>query len=201
MSWPRLRNLLLVLTSAACLAFTVYVGYSLVARPDFRAVPIGGPFALSSHRGETITDRSLQGRYLLIYFGYTSCPDVCPTKLVDMTDGLDGFERTAPKLASKVLPMFITVDPSRDTPEALGAYMGHFHPRFLALTGPEAGIAAVVKAYRASYRRVPGEDDDTYLMDHTSYVYLMGPDGRYLTHFTAQADADQIGAGLDRHVR
>lgn len=201
MSRPRLRNLLLALVSASCLAFTVYVAHGLLARPGFVEVPIGGPFALLDPAGRSVSDRDLRGRHLLVYFGYTHCPDVCPTKLTEMTDGLGAFERTAPDLGARVTPVFITVDPARDMPEALAGYMPHFHERFVGLTGPVTEIAAVASAYRASFRMVPGEDPASYLMDHTSYVYLMGPDGRYITHFSARADAHQIAAGLARHLR
>ena len=200
MRWSRLRNLLLALTSAGCLAFTAYVGHGLLFRDGFVEVPIGGPFSLTDQHGRTVTDRDLRGRYLLVYFGYTHCPDVCPTKLVDMTDALDAVEHGHPDLARKITPVFITVDPARDTPEALADYMPHFHARFVALSGDAVATASVAAGYKATYRTLPGGDEEAYLLDHTSYVYLMGPEGRYVTHFLAEAGANDIAAGLARFV-
>lgn len=185
---PRLRNWSLGAITLVCFAFTGAAVYSLLFRPELFDPPIGGPFTLVDVDERPVTEADFAGRYMLVYFGYTYCPDVCPTELFEMTQALETFEAEAPAQAARVTPVFITVDPARDTPQALSDYMAHFHPRFVALTGPEPAIAAAADAYQASYGRVAIDEGRDYLMDHTSYVYLMGPDGRYMTHFTAADD-------------
>lgn len=161
---------------------------------------IGGPFVLTDQNGAARSEADLAGRYSLIYFGYTFCPDVCPTSLATMTQGLDILAEEAPDKAAVVQPVFVTVDPERDTVEVLKAYAGHFHPRLLALTGTPEEVAVAAKAYRIYYQKVeePGASD--YLMDHSSIIYLMGPDGTYLTHFTHAASAEDIARGLAEAV-
>jgi cytochrome oxidase Cu insertion factor (SCO1/SenC/PrrC family) len=161
---------------------------------------IGGPFTLTDQAGARRSQADLEGHYALVYFGYTYCPDICPTSLSTMTQGLDLLAEQSPEQAQAVLPVFVTVDPERDTVEALASYAEHFHPRFLALTGTQAEVAAAAKAYRIFYQKVeePGASD--YLMDHSSVIYLMGPDGSYLTHFTHVSTAEDIAKGLGERV-
>jgi len=205
MRWHQFRNALLFLGSLLCLGFTGYVGYVLIVKPEPVEIAIGGPFELVDHEGRTVTDRTFRGRYLLVFFGYTFCPDVCPTKLTEVTLALDAFARTSPARAAKVVPLFISVDPVRDTVAALRAYRAHFHPRLVALTGSEAQTRAVAKAYKAYFNRVyPDEksrETNEYLMDHSAYVYLMGPDGRYLTHFPSGTTPERMAARLAEYVR
>ena len=161
---------------------------------------IGGPFSLTDQSGQRRSEADLKGRYALVYFGYTYCPDICPTSLSTMTQGLDLLAEQAPDKAQAVLPVFVTVDPERDTVAALASYAEHFHPRLLALTGTPEEVAAAAKAYRIFYQKVeePGASD--YLMDHSSVLYLMGPDGSYLTHFTHASTAEDIAKGLAAQV-
>jgi protein SCO1/2 len=161
---------------------------------------IGGPFSLTDQSGQRRSEADLKGRYALVYFGYTYCPDICPTSLSTMTQGLDLLAEQAPDKAQAVLPVFVTVDPERDTVAALASYAEHFHPRLLALTGTPEEVAAAAKAYRIFYQKVeePGASD--YLMDHSSVIYLMGPDGSYLTHFTHASTAEDIAKGLAAQV-
>ncbi len=161
---------------------------------------IGGPFTLTDQDGTARSEADLAGRYSLVYFGYTFCPDVCPTSLSTMTQGLDILAAQAPDQAAAVQPVFVTVDAERDTVEVLKAYASHFHPRLMALTGTPEEVAAAAKAYRIYYQKVeePGASD--YLMDHSSIIYLMGPDGAYLTHFTHAASAEDIAKGLAETV-
>jgi protein SCO1/2 len=161
---------------------------------------IGGPFTLTDQAGVRRSEADLAGHYALVYFGYTYCPDVCPTSLSAMTQGLDLLEEQSPEKARAVLPVFITVDPERDTAEALAGYAEHFHPRLLALTGTPQEVDTAAKAYRIYYQKVeePGASD--YLMDHSSVIYLMGPDGSYLTHFTHASTADDIAESLAAQV-
>jgi protein SCO1 len=137
------------------------------------ASQIGGPFHLTSHTGETVTDQDLKGKPFAVFFGFTHCPDVCPTTLSDITSllkelGPDG---------DKITPVFITVDPERDTKSVLAEYMQAFDPRILGLTGTLAEVDTAAKAYKAIYRKVPTQAGD-YTMEHTAIVYLMSKEGR-----------------------
>jgi len=164
------------------------------------AALIGGPFSLTDQTGQRRSEQDLKGHYALIYFGYTYCPDICPTSLSTMTQGIDLLAEQAPEKAAAVLPVFITVDPERDTVEALAGYAEHFHPRFLALTGTPEEVAGAAKAYRIYYQRVEEPSASDYLMDHSSVIYLMGPDGSYLTHFTHASTAEDIARSLGERV-
>jgi protein SCO1/2 len=131
---------------------------------------------------------------MLVFFGFTYCPDICPTELQVMMSALD---RLGPA-AERITPVFITVDPERDTPEVLKSYVGNFGPRLQGLTGTAQDIAAVAKAYRVHYAKAanPTAPDD-YLMDHTSIMYLMDPDGRFVRHFPYTTDAGKLAEGLE----
>jgi protein SCO1/2 len=161
---------------------------------------IGGPFTLTDQTGAPRSAADLKGHYSLIYFGYTYCPDVCPTSLSAITQGLDLLAESDPAKAAAVVPIFITIDPERDTAEALAGYAEHFHPRLMALTGTPEEVAVAAKAYRIYYQKVQEPDASDYLMDHSSIIYLMGPDGNYLSHFTHASTADDIAKGLAKHV-
>ena len=155
---------------------------------------IGGPFTLVNQDGKTVTNKDFRGQYLVIYFGYTYCPDVCPTSLTNISDALDLLGEKA----VKVTPMLITIDPARDTPEHLREYATYFHPRLHALTGSPEQIAAVAKAYRVYYSTVKQEDaaEDDYLMDHSSVTYVIGPDGMFRLHFSHGTDAETMASRL-----
>ncbi len=153
---------------------------------------VGGPFTLTDHMGRKVTEKDFLGRHMLIFFGYTYCPDVCPTELQVMTAALDMM---GPE-ADRIQPIFISVDPARDTPDVVKAYVENFGPRLAGLTGTPDEIAAVAKAYRVFYAKVEKGDPDAYLMDHSSIIYLMGPDGRFVKHFTYTTDAAKLAQGL-----
>ncbi len=142
---------------------------------------IGGSFTLVDQNGKTVTAGDFRGRFMLVYFGYTYCPDVCPTTLTTMADAIDILDGDG----DSVVPVFITVDPERDTPEHLKMYVNYFHPRLVGLTGTTQSVAAAAKAYRIYYAKAPedGASGDDYLMDHLSFVFLMGPDGAFRAHF------------------
>lgn len=161
---------------------------------------VGGPFTLVDQHGETRRESDFAGRYMLIYFGFTYCPDVCPTSLSVMTRALDRLAESAPDRAERIVPILISVDPERDTPEVLARYGEHFHPRLVALTGSADAVAEAAEAYRVYYRKADDPDSGTYLIDHTSIIYLMGPDGEYVTHFTHGTTAEELLAGLQRHL-
>ncbi len=151
---------------------------------------VGGPFALVDMEGRAVTDADFRGRLMLVFFGFTYCPDVCPTALTSIAQALDRLGADADKIAA----VFITVDPERDTPEQLKEYVRHFHPRLVGLTGTPEQIAAVAKAYRVYYAkaRSPGAPSDDYSMDHTTITYLMGRDGKFLAHFSHGADPEDL---------
>ena len=156
---------------------------------------IGGPFALTDQDGRTVTSDSLKGKPTLIYFGYTFCPDVCPTSLLLMETAVEQLGADTPK---KVNLVFITVDPERDTRELIKGYVSNFGSTFIGLTGPPADVAAAARAYRVYYQKVPGKDGGPYLMDHSSIVYLLDRNGRFVTHFTHEAKAETIATAVGK---
>jgi protein SCO1 len=161
------------------------------------AAPIGGPFTLTDGAGRVVTDRDFRGRYLLVYFGYTSCPDACPTTLNQVAAALD---RLGAK-AAEVQPLFITVDPRRDTPAVIGPYAAAFGPHIIGLTGEPDAIARVIKEYRVfADVRSTGGSGQAYTVDHSSILYLMGPDGGFIAAIPADASGDAIAADVARHL-
>lgn len=152
---------------------------------------VGGPFELVDQDGNVRRDADFRGDYMLVFFGYTFCPDVCPATLYNVTLALDGLDED---VASRIQPIFITVDPARDTAAAMKAYAGNFHSRLISLTGTDDQIAAVAKGYRVYYAKA-GEGDD-YLVDHSAFIYLMDPDGRYDQHFSHNTSADELAEAL-----
>jgi cytochrome oxidase Cu insertion factor (SCO1/SenC/PrrC family) len=160
-----------------------------------RQPAIGGPFTLVDQNGRTVTNETLKGKPTLIYFGYTFCPDVCPTSLLLMETAV---EKLGPDAAKKVNLVFITIDPERDTQKLIKDYVGNFSPTFIGLTGTPEQVTAAARAYRVYYQKVPGKDGAPYLMDHSSIVYLLDRNGRFVTHFTHEAKAEAIAAGVER---
>jgi protein SCO1/2 len=156
---------------------------------------IGGPFALTDQDGRTITSDSLKGKPTLIYFGYTFCPDACPTSLLLMETAV---EQLGPDAVKKVNLVFITIDPERDTKELIKGFVSNFGSTFEGLTGTPDETAAAAHAYRVYYQKVPSKDGSPYLMDHSSIVYLLDSRGRFVTPFTHEAKAEQIAAALKK---
>ncbi len=159
---------------------------------------IGGPFTLTNHKGETVTERDFTGRHMLVVFGYTYCPDICPAELQLMTDALN---KAGPS-AESVTPVFITIDPQRDTIEQIAAYISNFHPRMVGLTGTDEQIRQAAEAYRVFYSRAESSrpDDDLYLMDHSTFIYLMDPQGEYLRHFPYGTSSEELAASITQAV-
>ena len=171
---------------------TMWLGGSVSMGPA-----IGGPFALTVTDGKPFTNKDLRGSYAVLYFGYTFCPDVCPTTLNQLTEAL---ERLGPK-AKLVRPVFITIDPRRDTPKVMKQYVSAFSPDLVGLTGTEAEIGAVAREFRVYYApHRTGDGPDDYTMDHSSVLYLIGPDGQFIAPLRADAGADQIAAELSRQI-
>jgi len=154
---------------------------------------VGGPFALVDQAGNQVTEQDFAGRFMLVYFGYTWCPDFCPMSLTTMVQALDLL---APEQAAQVVPVLITVDPERDTVEQLAEYVPLFHPRLIGLTGTPEQTAAAARAYRVYFNKVEEGDPDAYLMDHSTFIYLMGPEGEYRRHFGASATPEEVAEGL-----
>jgi protein SCO1/2 len=152
---------------------------------------VGGPFTLTDHNGKTVTDRDFRGRYMLIYFGYSFCPDVCPTTLGVMAEAL----QKAGGKAQRITPIFITIDPERDTPQVLADYMKAFGPQFIGLTGSPAAIKDVEKKYRVYAAKRP-LDRGGYGMDHSSVLYLMGPDGKMISFYDEAISPDELAKDL-----
>jgi cytochrome oxidase Cu insertion factor (SCO1/SenC/PrrC family) len=176
---------------AALAAAAVWIGWDAYqgGKPA-----IGGPFALTDQDGRTVTSDSLKGKPTLIYFGFTYCPDVCPTSLLLMENAI---EKLGPDAAKKVNLVFITVDPERDTPAQLAQYVPSFHPRLIGLTGTAEQIAAVQKAYRVYAKKVADDKSSAgFTFDHTSIMYLMDPKGQYVAHFTHATPVDRIAERL-----
>jgi protein SCO1/2 len=189
---------------AAVLAALVILGAGAFLALAFRDNPrgaagtvlasaIGGPFRLTDQNGKTVTDADLKGKWSLVYFGYTHCPDACPTALNDISIALEdlGAKRDA------VRPVFITVDPERDTPEALKAYVTSFDAPILALTGTPDEVAQAAKGYRVYYAKHPEAGGD-YSMDHSSVIYVMDPQGRFTASFTHESTPEQIAERLKK---
>jgi protein SCO1/2 len=181
----------LALVAAGLLGFIAYRGF--VGGDE--APQVGGPFALVDGAGKTVTDADFRGRWMLVYFGYTHCPDACPTALNDVAVALGKLGAKKAKL----VPIFITVDPARDTAALMKDYVASFGPEFVGLTGTDAALQSVEKEYRVYAAKHPLEDGD-YAMDHSSYIYVMDPRGRFVTTFTHETSPDEMAQELDRRV-
>ncbi len=168
-----------------------------IAKSSGKAL-IGGPFVLVDHHGMEVTDGDFRGRLLLVYFGYTFCPDVCPLELQTVSRALELLGHDA----GQVQPLFITIDPERDTPQIMADYVAHFHPDLVGLSGSAAQIRDVAGAYRVFYQKAEdGSDRRDYLMDHSSYVFVMDREGQYLRHFSANTSAEEMARGITPHLR
>ncbi len=186
------RSLLLLLAGFAVALALSAVGLGMLARvkPGVSVSAVGGPFALQTGDGRILTDRDMIGEPFLVFFGYTHCPDVCPTTLAQIAQVLQAL---GPDAKLKVL--FITVDPERDTPRLMAQYAGSFGPNVIGLSGDCAAIDKVMKEYRVYAQKVP-ENNGAYSMDHSAVIYLMGRDGKFLHAFNIQRPPEQAAAEL-----
>jgi protein SCO1/2 len=156
---------------------------------------VGGPFSLVDQTGKRVTDKDFRGHYMLVFFGYTSCPDICPSGLQVMSAALD---KLGPRGAD-IVPILITLDPQQDTPQKLASYIKSFSPRLIALTGTDGDIAATAKAYRVFFQKIPDEQDPShYSIDHSGLFYLMGKDGALLAPIPHTTDVDQFVQEIDK---
>lgn len=155
-----------------------------------------GAFSLVSNEGKRVTEHDFRGRFLLVFFGYTSCPDVCPTDLATIGAAM----KSLGKAQRQVQPIFITVDPERDTPEVMDAYAKFFHPGILGLTGTADEVAVAAQNFGAIYVKVAGAEG-RYTLDHSAHIYLLGPDARFRAVFPHGIDAGQLAAGIRKHLK
>jgi protein SCO1/2 len=196
------RRAIMIFAAAVLLLAAALAGFYLMNRqlsdPGGSGVAlVGGPFTLTNQDGMKVTEKNYLGKHMLVFFGYTYCPDVCPTELQVMMAALDSLGTEA----EKIQPVFVSVDPERDTPEVLKSYVENFGPRLIGLTGTPEEIAAVAKSYRVYYAKAANQTSpDSYLMDHSSIIYLMGPDGRFVKHFPYTTDTAKLAEELKQAV-
>jgi protein SCO1/2 len=189
-------RILVILAAFVAGAFALTAGVMLLAPSEqTRPSSVGGPFQLVNQDGKTVSEADFRGKPLLVFFGFTHCPDICPTTLFEVSEI---FNRLG-KDAEKVNAIFVTVDPERDTPEKLKLYLSSFHPQISALSGSDAQVEAIKKAYFVYAKRVPLEGGG-YTMDHTSVVYLMDKQGKFIAPFNLKRDADAAAADLRRRL-
>lgn len=188
---PGQRIVLAAFAFLALLGLGAFVTFTANLRTT-EQIGFGGPFMLTATDGRVVSDRTFRGEYMLVYFGYTHCPDVCPTTLMTLSQVLEKLGPSADNIRS----IFISIDPERDTPAAVGRFLESFDQRIIGLTGSSAEIAAVAKQYRVFYKKLPIENSDDYSMEHSSYIYLMDRANRYLTLFSPDQSSDQITARL-----
>ena len=186
--------LLLAAAGIAVVAVQVIEGGPQEAGGLIGQPTVGGPFELVDGDGKTVTEKNFAGKPLLVYFGYTYCPDVCPTELAAMSDALDLM---SPDEAKQFQPLFVTIDPERDTPEIMKDYVQNFYPTMVGLTGSVEQIRKAAQAYRVYYAKSePKNAGEPYLMDHSSFIYVMDKQGRYVRHFGMGVSPNDIAAGL-----
>lgn len=196
----RLSSRIVLFLAAVALGVAALASVALIVLPGRgvmapQPASVGGPFRLVNHEGKPFSDADLAGQPYLVFFGFTHCPDVCPTTLFEISETL---HRLGPA-AGNVRALFISIDPERDTPETLKRYLSSFHSRIVGLTGTPEEIEAVVKSYRAYARKVP-VDGGGYTMDHTAFVYLFDREGRFVAPFNLRRGVDAAAADLRRYL-
>lgn len=196
---PSQRALLIVASFAASLAITLGVILWLSSGAQRPAVlgpaAIGGPFELVDHNGAKVTEQALLGKPTIIFFGFTHCPDVCPTALFEMSEVLRALGGDADRLNA----FFVSVDPERDTPAVMKDYLGSFDPRLKGLSGSREATDKIIAAYRVFAKKIPLQGDD-YTMDHTALIYLMGKDGKFVAPFNLKRRPEEAAADLKRYL-
>lgn len=184
---------------AACLAFAGCAGPA--PAPPLEGARIGGAFALTDAKGKTVRDSDFAGRWRIVYFGYTYCPDICPTDMAKIGQAMKLLDKAAPEVAAKVAPIFITVDPVRDTPKVVGEFTANFDTRFTGLTGTPEAVAAVAKKYAVYVEKQPPNKEGNYLVGHSQVAYLMDAQGKPVTPLPLDKDAAAIAGEVQRWVR
>ena len=192
---PNIPKLPIVMIGVGFAAlFAAVVAYTSLRPPSTAASAIGGPFQLTAQNGQTVTDKELLGRPFLVFFGYTHCPDICHTTLFEMSEVLRALGPQA-----KIGALFVTVDPERDTPAVLKDYLANFDPRIIGLSGDHAALDPMLNEYRIYAKRAPGEGED-YSVDHTTVVYLMDKNGRFVSPFNVARRPADAARELERYL-
>jgi protein SCO1 len=190
------RPLIIVAAFAVSLAIGLGLTLWLLGGPrSVTASAIGGPFQLVDQSGQAVTDKSLKGKPTIMFFGFTHCPDVCPTALFEMSEIL----RAMGNDAKRVNAFFVSVDPERDTPQIMKDYLSSFDPNLKGLTGSPEAVAEIISGYRVYAKKVPLKDGD-YTMDHTALIYLMDRDGRFVAPFNIKRRPEEAAADLKRYL-
>lgn len=204
------KKLLIALAPLAFAACKQAPSQPSLADAPLAGASIGGAFTLTDQDGKQRSWDEFKGKYRMVYFGYTNCPDICTPDMQNMMAGLKAFEKSSPDLAAKIQPIFITVDPKRDTPSILKQFVSAFHPRLIGLTGSDEQIADTAKKFAVYYSKVEGSRPDAYLMSHSQTPFLMDPDGKPLAILPAdrpdtpdvnEGAADKVAADLTKWVR
>lgn len=190
--WVPITSLTLALTSCGQPAPT--------PEPPLAGASIGGEFELIGTDGETVRWADFQGQYRIVYFGFTFCPDICPTDVQRFSQGLLQFERSAPELGAKIMPIFVSVDPERDTTDVVAKFVANFHPRLIGLTGSPEQVKAAADTFRVFFSRGETTPGGGYLVDHSAIVYLFGPDGEPLATLPTDQGAEAVAAELHKWV-
>lgn len=202
MAGPAMNKMLPVTALIAVLSLTVSGcgGAPAAEAPPLAGAKIGGPFAMTDQDGRAVTEARYAGKYRVLYFGYTYCPDVCPLDLQKLMQGYRQFARADPARAAKVQPIFVSVDPARDTPAIVKQYVTAFGPGLVGLTGTPAQLATMARHYAVTYGRETPEKGSAYLMNHSRMAMLFAPDGKPVALLRADESADAVAADLDRWV-
>lgn len=189
---------------AECLSTSsLSILYSIAERQNatYGKPQVGGPFELTdAETGASVTDKTYHGKFMVIYFGFTNCPDVCPDELEKMSKAITMLD-ALPGVGEHIVPIFVSVDPKRDTPEVVKQYIKEFHPRFVGLTGTDEQVANVSKAYRIYISRGEESSEDDYLVDHSIFFFLMDPDGGFMDFFGRNSTADDIATMCTKSIR
>lgn len=201
MTRPFSKSIAWAAAAAAFLALGACNDAPATAEPPLAGADIGGAFALTDQDGKTVRDSDLDGKYRIVYFGYTYCPDVCPVDLQVISKGLSQFEKAHPDRADDIQPIFISVDPGRDTPEVMKAYVSAFHPRLIGLTGTAEQVRAVADKYGVYSQVSETEGASEYLVDHTNAVYLMGRKGEPLALLPGDGTPEQMAEEIEKWTR
>lgn len=185
----------------SALALTACNASAPPAKPPLEGARIGGAFALTDQNGQAVTERSFAGKYRIMYFGYTFCPDVCPTDVQAIGAAVKTLESSDPVLAAKIVPVFVTVDPARDTPAVLKQFVSAFHPRMVGLTGSADAVARAEKAFAVYAKRGETTAGGGYMMDHSRQAYLMDPDNKPVALIPADEGPTAVADALARWVK
>jgi protein SCO1/2 len=188
----------IALAFAACL---LAAGCGASSPPPLAGATIGGPFVLIDSEGRTVRDSDFAGRYRLVYFGYTYCPDACPTDMAKLGAALRLLDKSDPALAKRLAAIFITVDPERDTPAVVGRFVANFHPRMIGLTGSPAAVDRAANGYRVYHTKQAPGPGGGYLVDHSRVIYLMGPKGEPIAALTSEMTPEAIAAEIRKWAK